>query len=113
MKKEINIEIGSRIREQREALSLTREQLAEAADISAPFLADVELGRKGISPLTIQKLCNALHVSADYLIRSKEMNTDFPEIIELLSSLDAIYIPLVEELLRTYVKSIDLKSPNE
>lgn len=113
MKKEINIEIGSRIREQREALGMTREQLAEAADISAPFLADVELGRKGISPLTIQKLCNALHVSADYLIRSKELNTDFPKIIELLSSLDAKYIPLVEELLRAYAKSIDLKSSNE
>lgn len=110
MKKEINVEIGSRIREQRESLGFTREQLAEAADISTAFLADVELGRKGISPLTIQKLCNALHVSADYLIRSKELKTDFPEIIELLSSLDAEYIPLVEELLRTYVKSVELKS---
>lgn len=113
MKKEINMEIGSRIRERREALGLTREQLSEAADISTPFLADVELGRKGVSPLTIQKLCNALHVSADYLIRSRELKTDFPEIIELLSSLDAAYIPLVEELLRTYVKSIELKSPEK
>lgn len=109
MKKEINIEIGGRIRTKREALGLTREQLAETADISAPFLADVELGRKGISPLTIQKLCDALHVSADYLVRSRELNTDFPEIIELLSGLDAAYIPLVEELLHTYVKTVDLK----
>ena len=81
MKKEINVEIGGRIRRQREALHMSREQLAEAADISTPFLADVELGRKGVSPLTIRKMCNALHVSADYLIRNKELSSDFPEII--------------------------------
>ena len=109
MKKEINIEIGDCIRQQRESLRLTREQLAELADLSAPFLADVELGRKGISPSSIQKLCDALHVSADYLIRSKQMHTDFSQIMELLSGLDAAYIPLVEDLVRTYIKSIHLK----
>jgi transcriptional regulator with XRE-family HTH domain len=109
MKKEINVEIGGRIRRQREALHMSREQLAEAADISTPFLADVELGRKGVSPLTIRKMCNALHVSADYLIRNKELSSDFPEIIELLSSLEPRYLPLVEELLRVYIKAIDLK----
>lgn len=74
-----------------------------------PFLADVELGRKGISPLSIQKLCDARDVSADYPIRSKEIHRDFPQIVKLLSDLDAAYIPLVEDLLRTYVKSIHLK----
>lgn len=54
-------------------------------------------------------MCNALHVSADYLIRNKELSSDFPEIIELLSSLEPRYLPLVEELLRVYIKAIDLK----
>lgn len=109
MKKDINIEVGARIRKKRELLGLTREQLAESANISAAFLADVELGRKGASTLTIKKLCDSLHVSADYLVRSRELSTEFPEIIELLSNLDSEYIPLVEELLRTYIKTIDMK----
>ncbi|MEF9895939.1 MAG: helix-turn-helix domain-containing protein, partial [Clostridia bacterium] len=50
MKKEINVEIGARIRKKREALGLTREQLAEKADMSVTFLAEVELGSKGVSP---------------------------------------------------------------
>ena len=113
MKKEINVEIGSRIRQKREALGLTREQLSEQSDLSAQFLAEVELGKKGVSPLTIKKLCDVLHVSADYLIRNRELSSEFPAIIELLSNLDAEYIPLVEELLRTYTKTVDLKKAND
>lgn len=113
MKKEINVEIGARIRQKREALGLTREQLAEKADLSAQFLAEVELGNKGVSPLTIQKLCDALYVSADYLVRNRELSADFPAIIELLSSLDSEYIPLVEELLHTYAKTVEIKKFND
>ena len=113
MKKQINIEIGGRIRKQREALGMTREQLAAAADLSFPFMGDIELGRKGISPLSIQKLCDALHISADYLVRNRELNTDFPTIVELLSDLDPEYIPLAEELLRTYVKTVTLKKSTD
>ncbi len=113
MKKEINVEIGARIRQKREALGLTREQLAEKADMSVTFLAEVELGSKGVSPFTIRKLCDTMHVSADYLIRNRELTTDFPTIVELLSNLDSEYIPLVEELLQTYMKTVDFnKSKN-
>lgn len=109
MKKEVNASIGARIRKKREALGMTRERLAEKADLSAQFLAEVELGKKGVYSLTIKKLCDTLHVSADYLIRNRELSTEFPVIIELLSNLDSAYIPLVEELLRTYVKTVDFK----
>ena len=50
MKKEINVEIGGRIRRQREALHMSREQLAEAADISTPFLADVSWAARASLP---------------------------------------------------------------
>lgn len=113
MKKEINIEIGRRIRQRRESLGLTREALAEQSELSVPFLSEVELGRKGASALTIKKLCEAMHTSADYLICGREISTDFPEIIGILSTLDNEYIPLVEELLIAYAKSIKLKKPPE
>lgn len=113
MKKDINIEIGAKIRQKREALHLTREQLADCADLSSQFLAEIELGKKGISPSTIRKLCSALHISADYLILNREPVGDYPAIHDLLAELDDQYLPLVEDLLRTYVESIALSKHSD
>lgn len=108
MKKEINIEIGGRIRSKREELGMTRELLAERAQISTPFLADVELGRKGISPSTVSKLCDAMHVTADYLILGREQG-EFPRITGLLSGLDERYLPPLEQIVRAYVEAVGEK----
>ncbi len=66
-----NKEIGLRIRTSRLERSLTREKLAESAEISVQFLCDIELGKKGMSAITLKKLCRSLGVSADYLIFGK------------------------------------------
>lgn len=47
---DFNKEIGMRIRRHREFLDFTREELAEKADISTQFLADIETGRKSMTP---------------------------------------------------------------
>lgn len=60
--------MGSRIRKQRELLGYTREQLAEKLDVSTKFCSDIELGVKGISIQTLSKLCDLLHLSADYIL---------------------------------------------
>ena len=59
-------EIGLRVRNNRTLLKLSREKLAEEADISLSFLADIEHGRKNMTTVTLYGLCKALHVSADY-----------------------------------------------
>lgn len=64
----VNREIGLRLRRLREGRNLSREQLAEAADISVQFLADIETGRKGMTVQTLRKLVLALRCSADELI---------------------------------------------
>lgn len=61
-------ETGKRILELRKERKLTREKLAEAADISVQFLADIEKGRKNMTVTTLRKLSAALTVSADYII---------------------------------------------
>ena len=58
---ETNREIGLRLRGCREQHALTRERLAEYADISVQFLADIETGRKGMTVQTLRKLALALH----------------------------------------------------
>lgn len=65
---EVNKAVGARVYEVRKKQKLTREQLAERADISTQFLADIEGGKKGMTVITLKKLCVALGVSADFLI---------------------------------------------
>ena len=43
--KTINVEIGARIKENRKAQKLTREQLAELSGYSTNFIQEVEIGR--------------------------------------------------------------------
>ena len=68
----VNSAIGRRLRCRREELALTREKLAECAEISVQFLADIETGRKGMTVQTLRKLALALHCSADDLVFGAE-----------------------------------------
>lgn len=63
-----SVEIGKRIKKQRELLGITREELSEKIGITPRFCYDLELGLKGMSVQTLYKLVQVLHVSADYLL---------------------------------------------
>lgn len=104
--KELNIGIGKRIRSKREYMKYTREQLSEIVEISPQFLADIESGKKGMSFSTLTKLCSALGTSCDYIIMGKTSQADCSNLIELLHNIDESYLPLAEELLQTFVKTI-------
>ncbi len=73
---DINKEIGARIRIRRELLGFTREELAERADISTQFLADIEVGRKSMTALTIIGLAKSLCISTDYILMGTKCDTD-------------------------------------
>ena len=67
-KKDINVEIGARIKEKRLALKLTRDELAQLSGYTANFIQEVERGRSGLSSESIRALSMALKVSADTLL---------------------------------------------
>lgn len=62
------LQIGVRIRRQRELHGMTRELLAEKLDVSTKFIADIERGSKGISLQNFYLLIQILDTSADYLL---------------------------------------------
>ncbi|MBE6812263.1 MAG: helix-turn-helix transcriptional regulator [Ruminococcaceae bacterium] len=74
-----NAEYGKRIRNIREYQHLSREKLAEMSNISTQFLADIETGKKGMSVVTLHKICTALHTSADSIVFGCE-SSKFPEL---------------------------------
>lgn len=63
-----NIEIGQRIQEIRKERDMTREDLAEKAEISSKFVYEVEIGKKGLSAESVVKITKALSTSSDYLL---------------------------------------------
>lgn len=71
--KEINIILGGNIKFIRKKRNMTREKLSEIINISTRFLADVESGKVGVSLSTLKSLCNALNISADYLLGISEL----------------------------------------
>ncbi len=105
MKKDINIEIGARIKEKRKSLKYTRESLAELIDISPQFLAEIECGKKGMSFTTLSKLCHVLGVSCDYLILGKTAESK-NKLYELSDAVPAQYAPIAAELLSCLLRTI-------
>lgn len=61
-------EMGNRIKEHRQLLGLTREEIAEKLDITPRFYYDLELGLKGMSLTTLCKICSTLNISSDYIL---------------------------------------------
>lgn len=64
--------MGFRLKQQRNLLSMTREQFAEKIDISPQFLAEIENGTKGMSCETFYNICSKCSISANFLLFGKE-----------------------------------------
>lgn len=71
-----NIEVGARIRKLREDQNYTRECLAEKVNISAKFLYEIEMGKKGFSADTLCRISRALSVSCDYIMLGENSGFD-------------------------------------
>jgi transcriptional regulator with XRE-family HTH domain len=66
------ITLGARLRELREFSPYSLRELARELEISAPFLSDIELGRRFPSDQILEKLARKLGVSA---IALRELDT--------------------------------------
>lgn len=67
-KKELNIQMGSRIRKARLQAGLTQEAFAELLHLGPKHISAMERGIVGLSMETLQYICQVLHVSADTLL---------------------------------------------
>jgi transcriptional regulator with XRE-family HTH domain len=64
--------LGERVAQLRKQKGLTQEKLAQRADISTPFVSDIENDKRNVSSKVLLKLSDALDVSLDYLMKGKE-----------------------------------------
>lgn len=102
----LKVEFGQRVKLSRENLNLSRKDFAEIIDISEYFLVQVELGKRGVSNVTLCKMSEALCTTTDYLLTGKEGVSDISSITSLLARIDEPFLIGAEMLLKGYINSI-------
>lgn len=86
--------LGNKIRERRNFLKVTQENLANDINVSASFISDIENGRRKMSLETMIKISIALKTSLDYFILDNvkdvklKNNTKFDELKNIFGTVD-------------------------
>ena len=70
-KKDLNIEIGRRVKLARENAGLTQERFAELVDLGPKNISAIERGAAGVSVASVKKICEVLSISADSLFSDR------------------------------------------
>lgn len=113
--KELNkAAIGMRVRERRELLGLSRDELAARLGVTAKFIGDIEYGDKGLSMKNMYRLKQILGVSADFLLEgleedaseAKEMAMLRENIMGSLSVCSARQLGVMEKITRLYIEGV-------
>lgn len=101
-----NLEVGQRIQEARENMHLSREQFCALCGISPGFLSAVERGKKGLTAKSIYKICNAAHLSANYIIMGNHSLTEDSLLQTVLMDLDKREQKHLFQMIYSYVRSV-------
>lgn len=71
---DVKVKIGQRIKELREASSMSQRDLSYAADLDRSYIASVENGQRNISIVNIEKIAIALGVTLKEFFNNGEFN---------------------------------------
>lgn len=87
-------DVGNKIRERRNFLKVTQENLANDINVSASFISDIENGKRKMSLETMIKISIALKTSLDYFVLDNvkdiktKNNIKFDELKNILETVD-------------------------
>ena len=71
---DIRVLVGKRVKELRNKLGISQEELADIAELDRTYITSVECGKRNISIVNIEKLANALNVTlTDFFAFRKEV----------------------------------------
>lgn len=105
-KKEINVQIGERIKLARENAKLTQEQFAERIDVSPQYVSDLERGVVGASVSTLKRICVMLGISADQILFGNAPIDNAVILAEKCRSLSDVQYDLLLQIVERYVAAI-------
>lgn len=100
------IQIGKRILDRRKQLRLTQEDLAELANITPQTVSSAELGKKALRPENIIKICAALNISTDYLLRGVITTDDYSRLTQKFSQLSSPQYHHLEDIADSFISAV-------
>jgi transcriptional regulator with XRE-family HTH domain len=104
---EINlIKIGKRIRDQRELLGYTREDLAEALGVTSKFCSDIELGVKGMSIQTLLNISHILKITTDYILKGEKLDSNVAPVVNMLKTCRPDKLEYAKEIIKSFVLAV-------
>ena len=111
-KKELNVQIGKRIKDARLEIGMTQATLAEQIDVSEQYISDLERGVVGTSIQTLIDICSALSVTSDSLLFG---TVDIPSgnLFRRLESLSVKEFHLVETSINLMLEAIHLNKTDD
>lgn len=99
-------QIGERITVRRKQLWLTQEDLFEASGITAQTISNAELGKKGLRPENILRICSAMEISPDYLFLGTISREDISILSKKVSQLTPEQYRHLEDIIDSYIAAL-------
>lgn len=109
-RKEINVIIGSNIKQVREQSGYTQERLSEMMGIGVKSLSAIERGVVGISLTQLKNLCEILGVSSDTLIFGDTDQRDNGDLVRRLEQLTPEQYNIAKDILRKLIEAFQLNA---
>lgn len=106
MDQELMEQMGARLTERRKQYRLTQEELAERTELTTQTISTAERGKKALRPENIIKLCEALEISADYLLTGSITNEDVAFLHKKLSALSPSQYRHLEDIINSYLAAM-------
>lgn len=104
------VDLGRRVRRQRQQFGWTQERLAESVNVSTSFIGHVERGTRKASLETLVSLANSLNVSLDYLLSGSLKNSVIGPMPEGLNSKQRLAL---QEILSTIQENLAIWDDQE
>lgn len=102
-------QIGQRLCARRLQMNMTQEELAERANVTSQTISFAELGKKAMRADTIIGICQALQVSADYLLFGEVTRKELSALDQKISQLNPEQYRHLEEIINNYIAAINAK----
>lgn len=107
-KKQLNIEIGARIKNAREQAGLTQEQFSELIGMGTKSVSALERGTVGVSLSSLQRICQVLSVSSDEILFGSYIKNDVQALSARLARLSPKQFEITKGILNKVFKAFSI-----
>ena len=102
-------DMGQRILDRRKQLNMTQETLANLTHLTSQTISYAETGQKAMRPETMLKICDALGISADYLLCGEILEADASLLQQKISTLTPSQYRHLEQIIDHFIAATQEK----